>query len=198
LKILISRCASIASFATRVMSHGTLDALAVASKAAVGDLHEPRDDRRGEDAKRGEPPVHVEHHDQQPDDGQAVADDRDHGIGGGARHEFDVVRELRQQMPRLLPVEIGRREPEVVCEDVVAQSLDHLPSDPARVEVADEIANAAQGEQHDHGERHLPDDGRVAHDEGAVQERLDQIVERRGGRREKNHAEDSAGQHPLE
>ena len=63
----------------------------------------------GDDAKQRETPVHVEQRDQQNQDAQAVADQGNRRAGRGRRHQFDVVGQLREQMPGLLPIEIRRR-----------------------------------------------------------------------------------------
>src|ERR1700733_6009888 len=74
-------------------------------------------------------------------------------------------------------------------EDVASQTLDDLPPDPARIVIADVIAQAAQREQDHDADRHQPLDPRVLIDERALQEGLDQVDQPRLRRRKQDHAE---------
>ncbi len=180
----------------RDVAHGILDAFAVAAKAAVGYLHQPRDHGRRDDAEHRQAPVHVEQRHQQRENGQAVADQRNRRAGRRRGDQFDVVGQFRQQLPGLLSIEIGRRQPQVVREHIVPQALDDLPSDPARVVALHIVADAAQGEQHHDPDGHLPQDGRIFHQECAMQEFLDQVRERRVGRCEQPRAQHADQEHP--
>ncbi len=173
----------------RDVTHRVLDARAVAAEAAVRDLHQRRDHRRGGDAKYGQAPVHVEQCADEPDDRQAVADQRYRRVRGRIRDQFDVVRELRQEVARLLPVQVGRRQAQVMREHVASQPLDDLAADVPGEIIGYVVADAAQREQDDDARRYRPQDLRVPLDERAVEEDLDEIRERRVAGREHDHAE---------
>ena len=173
----------------RDIAHRVLDALAVAAKAAIGDLHQPGDRRNRDDAESREPPVQVEQIREQSEDGQRVAEQGDRCAGRRTRHLLDVVGELGQEHARLLAVEISRGQAQIVGEDIASQTLDDLPPDPARIVIADVIAEAAQREQDHDADRHDPLDPRVLVDERALQEGLDQVDQPRLRRRKQDHAE---------
>ena len=63
---------------------------------------------------------------------------------------------FESKCPGLLPIQIRGGQPQVVRKHVAPQSLDHLAAHPARIIVGDEVADAAQREQHDDRDRHLP------------------------------------------
>ena len=180
----------------RDVAHRVLNALAVAAEAAVGDFHEPADHGCRRDAEQRQPPVHVEHVGQQTDDGQAVADQRNRRAGRRGRHQLDVVGELREQVPGLLPIQIRGGQAQIVREHVASQALDHLAAHPTRIEVGDEVAEAAQREQHDDRDRHLPQNLRIPFDEGPAHELLDHVRQPDIGRGEQDHSEYADQEYP--
>ncbi len=173
----------------RDVAHGVLDAFAVAAEAAVGDFHQPRDDGRSDDAEHRETPVHVEQRDQQRDDGQTVAD-QGYGRGGRRRRDhLDVVRQFREQMPGLLPIQVCGRQPQIVREHIMPQSLDDLPAHPTGIVALHIVPDAAQREQHHDSEGNFPQYRRVLHQEGAVQEFPDEVRQRGVGTGEQDRAQ---------
>src|SRR5882757_10152292 len=67
---------------------------------------------------------------------------------------------------------------------VVPQALHDLSPDPARIVVCNVVADAAQGEQHDNAQRHLPQHLGIFLNEGAVQKISHQHDQRGIGRGE--------------
>jgi hypothetical protein len=100
----------------RDVTHGVLNALAVAAEAAVGDLHQGCDHGRHEKTKCREFPVQIEQIPHQNHDAQGIADQRNGRVGGRRRDQLDVVGQFGQQMTRLLLIRIGDGQTHVVLE----------------------------------------------------------------------------------
>ena len=175
-------------------AHGLLAAPAHDAQAAAENLHRHGDHRHDGEHHQRQCPVEPEQPDEQRNDGQRVAHENGDGTGGGAGDVADVIGDLRHQHAGRLVIEVARRQAHQAGEHGVTQILDHLVRNPRQRIVGDEAQHAADDEDADDGEGHVPQAVAVA--ELAVQHRLQQRREERFRAGRDHHAEDGDGKDP--
>ena len=120
------------------IAHGRLDLLALLAELAAGAADHDPDDGQDRDHDRGQLPVHPEQIAEKEDDRQSLADDDLDRIGRSAGDHRHVVGDARDQVARVVVVEIGIGQAQQRLEEPDAQFLDQSERDAGQVVVAEE------------------------------------------------------------
>jgi hypothetical protein len=156
--------------------------------------------RKNHEGDRGQQPVLVEHHAHQRERGQRILAEADQGVGDGVAQQVDVVDEAGDQLARRSAVEERQIGPDHAGVEAALEFGDDAVADIAhqhRLAVGGQALGREDGE---HRKRDRQQHLLAPADEDFVDDRLDQLGERRRAQRHHHHAEqrrdDSAGLGP--